>query len=164
MSRRLPGIRRRDFWQKPRMNKLTLSIKVRSLQKARRDNLQLFQRRLREAKQRGAGKDETDSIGADHGPEDSLYEAEIYELWTRFLRERTEQLLLPLPPIDDELYWQKSQFISGWLLTIKGVDEVRRSIRNEQQERRATWFSWLAAFTGLIGALSGLAAVLSSSL
>jgi hypothetical protein len=86
------------------MNKLTLSIKVRSLQKARRDNLQLFQRRLREAKQRGAGRDETDSIDADHGPEDSLYEAEIYKLWTRFLRERTEQLLLPLPPIDNEFY------------------------------------------------------------
>jgi len=144
------------------MNHLTLLIKVRSLQKARRDNLQSLQKRLREAKKHRVSNDEIASIYATHGPEDSFYEAEIHQLWTRYLQERAERLMLPLPSLDDESSWEKSHVVPGYLLTRKGIDEVRKSIRNEVQERRSGWLTWLAALTGLIGAISGLVAVVRS--
>jgi len=145
------------------MNRIILAAKVRSLQKARAENGQQLQKRLKETRQRGVTGDDLQEIYADYGPEDVLYEDEIHELWTRYLREKAERLLLPLPPMDDENYWEESRVTSRKLLTRKGIDEVRRSIRRELHERRSGWLTWVAALTGLVGAISGLVAIISSN-
>ena len=72
------------------MNRIILAAKVRSLQKARAENGQQLQKRLKEARQRGVTGDDLQEIYADYGPEDVLYEDEIHELWTRYLREKAE--------------------------------------------------------------------------
>jgi len=45
-------------------------------------------------------------------------------------------------------------------LTSKGFWELKKLVRQEKRERREGFTIWIAASTGIIGALTGLAAVL----
>ena len=53
----------------------------------------------------------------------------------------------------------------GWYLTVSGIREVRAEIRQAQKsrhEQRAHLVVWISAITGVIGAITGLVAVLQT--
>ena len=53
-----------------------------------------------------------------------------------------------------------------WCLTDQGIANVREEIRNElrwRHERRAHWINWFSVLVGLIGAITGLVAVLRAT-
>ena len=60
-------------------------------------------------------------------------------------------------------HWYKGNYTGGWYLTDRGIAALRAEIRREQKARhetRAQWTVWLSALTGLVGAITGLVALL----
>ena len=69
--------------------------------------------------------------------------------------------MVPLPESKDKELWKDLYYAGGRALTSKGFWELKKLIRQEKRERREGFVVWLAALTGIIGATTGLAAVLS---
>lgn len=71
------------------------------------------------------------------------------------------RLMAPLPDSKDKEMWQEQSYSRRRVLTSKGIWELKKFIRQEKRERREGYIVWLAALTGIIGAITGLSAVLS---
>lgn len=89
-----------------------------------------------------------------------VYE-KIEALKTRRFRQIANRLMIPLPESKDKELWTDLQYVEERALTDKGFWELKKLIRQEKRERREGFVVWLAALTGIIGATTGLAAVLS---
>ncbi len=55
--------------------------------------------------------------------------------------------------------WRKLPLTERWVLTEKGAVEVRAAIRSEQKEGSERLVLVCSVLTGIIGALTGLAAI-----
>jgi hypothetical protein len=97
-----------------------------------------------------------------HGEEEDAY-------LTRKLLSEARRLWIPEPPLFINLlpseHWYQSQNSGRWYLTRqKGMTALREAIRTEGKaahEARSRWVVWITATTGLIGAVTGLVAVLT---
>ncbi len=89
-----------------------------------------------------------------------VYE-KIEALKTRRFCQIANRLMIPLPESKDKELWKDLHYVQGRALTDKGFWELKKFIRQEKRERREGFVVWLAALTGIIGATTGLAAVLS---
>jgi hypothetical protein len=100
--------------------------------------------------------------------QDEIDEYEWQEiLFTRKLLSRARKLRVERPPRPQagdmaSEYWSVSQVHGEWYLTAAGVVKLRDAIRAEERwlrEQRAHYLAWVTPIIGLIGALTGLLAV-----
>jgi len=92
-----------------------------------------------------------------------VYE-KIEALKTRRFRQIANRLMVPMPESKDKELWTELHCAEGRALTDKGFWEIKKLIRQENRERHEGFMIWLVvltALTGIIGAITGLAAVLS---
>lgn len=127
-----------------------------------------FRRSVRKAKKTG-NPDETECAQSDWRFENALIDEEENQVVSQNLIREARRHRIPLPPYDvnetGEGYWEEGQAFGGKYLNDHGVLKLRKEIRVERKadnELRAHWIAWLAALTGVIGAVSGLIAILSS--
>lgn len=105
--------------------------------------------------------------GRQHDDRMAYEEAEV--AFSKQLLARARDFHVPLPPlpvgVDGESdFWETSMWGERYL-TRSGVDQVRVGLRKEEEWRRSQrthWISWFSAITGLIGALTGLLAIILS--
>ena len=88
---------------------------------------------------------------------------------TRGLLHRARSLLVPVPSRDGGEsglpYWEEGQFGTKHLSRV-GIARIRAAIREEEKARRearAHWVIWVSALTGLVGAATGLLAIILRS-
>jgi len=89
---------------------------------------------------------------------------------SRQLLTQARHLRLPIPQLYNKdncvsEHWQQTHHAGYWCLTTPAVKALREAIRDEikaRHELRAHWAVWLSALTGVIGAITGLVAVLAS--
>jgi len=86
-------------------------------------------------------------------------EVNIEFVITKYLRNRANELGIPLPDYNDENHWQ-NDFGPSYYLTDKGKYEINKKIRQEMKERREPFIQILALIIGLLGALTGLVSIL----
>jgi hypothetical protein len=99
---------------------------------------------------------------------DSLEEDEN-SYHTRRLRTRARNLRIPMPPVFEGAKVTSDYVSSGldgkrYYLSISGEQKVRAAIREEEKYRSERWtrrIPYITALTGLIGAGTGLVALLS---
>jgi hypothetical protein len=87
--------------------------------------------------------------------------------FTRRLTRQAKRLRVPAPPMlrGNELtdFWVMSDESGEIFLSEKGVARIRASIRQELDWRvrhRGHWITWVVALTGLVGAATGLLAII----
>ncbi len=83
------------------------------------------------------------------------------------LMRKARRLYVPVPRYTKENadLWEQSAAIYGkTLLTDKGIRQMLDDIRKEKMARRDRLLAWIAPLTGVIGALTGLVAVILSFL
>lgn len=92
----------------------------------------------------------------------------IDALKTKRFCQIANRLMVPLPDYKDKDLWQEPYYWSSRILTDKGFSELRKLIRQEKKERREVFGFWFGIFMGItggvigiIGAITGLAAVLT---
>lgn len=87
-------------------------------------------------------------------------ELKIRELQTARLRYIAKRLMVPIPEFKDENLWKKDRCLNTYILTSRGIYELKKLIRNEKKEKREIVFSWITLLIGLLGAQIGLISML----
>lgn len=98
-----------------------------------------------------------------------LIEEEEDQLLSAQLIRKAKHLRVPIPRRfnDDGApspHWYEGNYLGGWYLTNDGISKLREEIRKELRARhdsRVLWVTWISALTGVIGALTGLLAIIS---
>lgn len=113
-------------------------------------------------------KEKIVSLEGDRRFEIDLHDEEEDAHITKKLLSKARRLRVPAPHRYNEdktesEHWYEGPYTGGWYLTTSGVSTLRDEIRREakaKHELRAQWTVWLSALTGLIGAITGLVALL----
>jgi hypothetical protein len=109
-----------------------------------------------EASKSGASGEDVDRLMEEYSVEtEELKEDYSYARTQQLLRE-ARNLELPLP---DSEFWESGRSERSNILTEEGAAELRAQIRIERRERREVWFRWGTFVVGLLGAFTGLLAV-----
>lgn len=89
-----------------------------------------------------------------------IYE-KILTLKTQYLSDIADKKSLPIPPRNEkDGLWESGHYTGRWYLTNKGIAELRSLIRKDRKERMEIFSYWVAILFGLIGAITGLIAVI----
>ncbi|PQA84060.1 hypothetical protein C5F52_06350 [Limnohabitans sp. TS-CS-82] len=109
------------------------------------------------------------SLEQDYFFDIALHEEEEDAFLTNKYLSKARQLHLSVPHRNEDdgktsKYWYEGRYTGCFYLTPLGFASLRENIRQELKARhdaRAHWAVWLSALTGVIGAITGLASVLS---
>jgi len=114
------------------------------------------------AKLKGASQEELVDLHNERGDRFFQYDVERKALITRHLAGQANRYFVPWPSIEKgSPYWEESYYSAGsHVLTEEGIKKVRTEIREEKRARRESAVAWIAIITGLIGALTGLMAII----
>lgn len=112
------------------------------------------------------------SLKSDHRLEIDFQDEDEDAYLTSQLLVKARRLRVPVPRRYNEDktesdHWYEGQYTGGWYLTNHGIAALRAEIRSElkaRHESRAHWVVWLSALTGVLGAVTGLVALLSQRL
>ena len=93
--------------------------------------------------------------------EERLYQDELRVLISNHLVSLAHRLFIPVPEVKREGgLWEQVSTTGQYYLTTSAPSELRSAIRRERKEKLEMWLLGLAACTGLVGAITGLIAVL----
>jgi hypothetical protein len=113
-------------------------------------------------KLKNASAEQLRDLGWEFHTERCIAQEELSRVMSARIVTEARRLFIPVPEFKTENgAWIESEFPPGRrLLSIQAMSELRSAIRREKKERHEGWLLWLAAITGLVGALTGLAAVI----
>ena len=120
--------------------------------------VRLYDKCIKKAKAEGEKREEIEILKSEESGIFFEIQDEIQSLITSHLANVAQRHFLPVPDRNDDDMWNKFGYRK--VLTDKGISQIRKTIRREKKERRDTYMPWIAAFTGLIGALTGLLAII----
>lgn len=132
----------------------------------------LEKKRQRVINEEGAGlgdprefkpEDYTSMLYSGHAASCEHVEREMDELLMGHLLPIARRLRVEIPWDtlgDDDPFWHTADGVSGRILRPVALKSLLEGIKKEKREIRLEWCQWLAAFTGIIGAATGLAAIL----
>lgn len=107
-------------------------------------------------------------LESDHRFALQLHEERADVYITKHLITKARRLRVPTPRLytsDNQVsdYWCEGVTTNRWHLTDIGISALRNEIRIElkgRHESRLHWVVWLSAITGVVGAITGLVAVI----
>jgi hypothetical protein len=138
--------------------------RLNKLQRNKRDIAQFYKKRIDDAKQK---KDETEADYQAHcmSTDTDAIENEIRRLVTQRLFYLADKYLLPRPEFGDIEggAWEET-FPGRYTLKPEAMAQLRAVIREEQKASSEHMRLWLVPLTGLVGAITGLIAVISALL
>lgn len=114
-------------------------------------------------------KDAIASSKRDRQVELQLLDEEDASVRSEVLIAEARRLEVPIPPIYDsqsiaQEEWEEGIYMYRWALSDLGRAKLREAIRSERRARhedRIRWLAWATPFIGVIGAITGLVAVLT---
>jgi hypothetical protein len=140
---------------------IVYSWRLRKLHRERRRIQFTHKKALREARAAKNSELELDRLFFEERMEIQIVDAEMHALITQRLIQIAERYLVPYPEFNSKGEdWIQSGATRRWHLTVEAMAELRNAIRREKKERAENWRMWLAALTGLVGTLIGLASLL----
>lgn len=93
--------------------------------------------------------------------EDSMIEEEIAILATDYITQMARRRFVPIPSHDQNGMWDQCNKMSNrYILTHRGISQLRSSLRKDRKEQVELVVMILAVLTGIIGAATGLWAVI----
>ena len=105
--------------------------------------------------------DDLGVIGWEEMQELTPSEDRMHRLMTDWLWEQAHRFMVPIPDTKEEGMWENSMTIPETShLSSKGISTLRARIRKERKERWLTMIIWVAPVTGLVGAVTGLLAII----
>jgi hypothetical protein len=115
---------------------------------------------LADAKTKEFPIDEISNLENDYGHIQVRYLDEILRLHTEYLIRESNRLIVPYPAANEPGMWERDD--EGYVrLTEAGISKLRADIRAEKRARLERVIMWMPGVVGVLGALIGLAAVLT---
>jgi hypothetical protein len=118
--------------------------------------------KIRKAKREGKSSDEINELLSERFAESDYIEEEINSIVTTHLVRKAQRLFLPVLAYGDDDVWERGDFTGLRYLKPGGVMKLRNLIREETAARRKAVLEWVTPFIGIIGAMTGLLAVILS--
>ena len=144
------------------INALKYHMELKNLHKQYYKTSTFYRVKIEQAQKEHKSRDEIQALNSEKWHELQYIDEQIDSLVSRRLCRIANRLMVPIPDYGNEAYWvEMGAYDVGKVLTAKGIQEIRKNIRSERKERWEWLFVLLAALTGLVGAITGLAAVLS---
>ena len=137
---------------------LVLRWKLCWLERGRRQFHAAFDRKIAEARKRGARAEEIRSIEEQRHFESGEYSEELYQLHTRYLFSEANRLVIPTGQFHGKDAWEEGP-TGVRHLTIEKITELRALVRSEKKASREIWIPLFAGLTGIFGAMTGLLAI-----
>lgn len=145
------------------MDALPYTFRLWWLQFRQRRTTEFYRRLIRRGQKTGfkTGQEERTLIGEAFA-EDDIFERRIRALQTSYLLSEADRLMLPRPASDDADAWVDSD---PWqrLLAPQALFDLRKLVRAEKLAASEGLRSWVGAWTGLLGVIVALVALLASS-
>lgn len=141
------------------MNAISFWNEKREILKEQRKNDRKYIRLKKKAIKDGKDKEYLSNLNGEFGHYYHISEIELRDLFSRWYRYKSNKLKLPTYH-GDSTVWEESTYTNEHILTDEGLAKLRSAIRNERHERFRGAFSWISIIIGLIGALTGLFAVI----
>ena len=115
---------------------------------------------LADAKTKEFPIDEISNLENDYGHIQVRYLDEILRLHTEYLIRESNRLIVPYPAANEPGMWERDD--EGYVrLTEAGISKLRADIRAEKKARLERVIMWMPGVVGILGALIGLAVVLT---
>ena len=150
---------------------LSYKIDLWKNQREKRKIFKSYERQRDEAERENKSSNEIGMIDHDYLSQMDNIDDQIAAMQQRLLIAQAEKYLIVTPEFDlkDGKNLEMAKTGNRFLYNKATVSGLRDAVRREQKERRERWQSWLtalagfvAAFTGVIGALIGLLSILQS--
>lgn len=144
------------------MNYISYRVLLFKLYRQRNKVDKYYKKEYQEAKKTG-DRDKVQEVGSLTSFELQEVDDEIQYLEQRYIIALARQMLLAVPPVIDEEkggLWEQSNSTGKWLLTVEGLRQLRATVRAEKKERTDALSRWVTIIVGLIGAITGLIAVI----
>jgi hypothetical protein len=122
----------------------------------------LYDNLIDKAKKEKKTQDEIDSLIGEMFAETGIIEEEIKSILSRKWIQKAEKLMLPIPDYDDDECWEKGVYTQSRFLKAKGITKIRNLVREENSAQRKGILDWVIPIIGIIGAVTGLLAVVLS--
>ena len=117
---------------------------------------------LTEARIKGLPIDDIRNLENDYGHVQVRHLDEILRLHTEHLIRESNRLIVPYPAANEPGMWERDD--EGYVrLTESGISKLRADIRAEKKARLERVIMWMPGVVGILGALIGLAAILTRS-
>lgn len=115
---------------------------------------------LTDAKTKEFPVDEIRNLENDYGHIQVQYLEEILRLHTNYLIRESNRLVVPYPATSEPGMWERDD--EGYVrMTEAGIGKLRADIRAERRARLERIIMWMPGVVGILGALIGLAAILT---
>ena len=115
---------------------------------------------LADAKTKEFPIDEISNLENDYGHIQVRYLDEILRLHTEYLIRESNRLIVPYPAANEPGMWERDD--EGYVrLTEAGISKLRADIRAEKRAHLERVIMWMPGVVGVLGALIGLATVLT---
>lgn len=114
-------------------------------------------------------EEKVQSLEYEHRFELDMFDEEEDAYLTKALLTKARRLHVPVPHLYNEdktisEHWHEGHYTGRWYLSTSGIAALRKEVRDElkaRHEARAHWVVWFSALTGVIGAVTGLVALLA---
>ena len=140
-------------------------LALKKLQRAKSNIYDLYERRRDEYRDLNADAEQLRELGNNEVYELCTIDENIHQLYSRHIIARAERYLLPIPGLQDpEGEWEIGRITGGFCLRRETMSALLSAIRVEQNHRRQVAQAnlvWIAASIGVLGAVTGLVAVLT---
>ncbi|RJO62817.1 MAG: hypothetical protein C4542_01845 [Dehalococcoidia bacterium] len=136
-------------------------FELRRLNRQIESNSRDYKIAIGKAESKNTSKDEKEKLIHEFAEKRYELETEIMFFVTEQLIRKARSLLLPMPDSGEGGMWEKVN--SRSYLTEAGIAKVRSTIREEEAARRKIILDWVsvgAVITGIIGAATGLLAII----
>lgn len=136
-------------------DELIYQTKLRRFQRKRAATVELYRKKWQVLRAEKGDRDAREELRSREKFDLDEWDEEISQLTTEQLVASARNLIVPLPPYEDEKAWFVSKMFGYRLLTREGVKTVRADIRSE---RKAQWEFWQTRVTlvlAVIGSVFG---------
>lgn len=136
--------------------------KLKSLQKSRQKLREAYAQDLKSAYKEYKSEEDIQEIRAMEMHEVSMIDEEISMLATTHWISVAEKKALPVPSRDDKNMWKQCHTMSReYVLTNNGITQIRSEYNKLRDSKYHLLFQTIAALTGIIGAITGLIAIMN---
>ena len=121
-----------------------------------------YSKDIRKARQEKKTRDEIGGIISGEMFEAGMVQEEIDILITNYLRAKANRLLVPIPEYDKKMWTECNKISQQKVLTTRGINTLKSAIRKEYRERFELPSIVATLLIGIIGAATGLIAILKN--
>ncbi len=142
------------------MNFISYRLALFKLNRKRGEVVKAISKLAEEARKTG-GERRAQEIWQTESFDIDMVDDEILGLVTRYLVNKANKRFLPVPSLSEGSdIWDRSNFTGKYHLTDKGIREIRKMVRQDMKENIEILSPYVTILFGLIGAATGLIAVI----